>query len=117
MALVAVEVAGLLALGQYTGWQVVIYEIMLTGLLGILAICCMPVRWKGAVIWWSDENVDSARVDQSVKDARRKGILLLLVGVLLILPGPVADLTGLVLLVLLIAGLLWQHRPGFLTRA
>lgn len=94
VVLILVDCASLGLLSEYTGWHTVFAEIIMTALIGVAVIRWMPSRLKEAMDrdacpWPSDERV--------TKDAG-KGYLMELAGVLLILPGPVTDLAGVLLL-------------------
>jgi len=112
VVLAAIEVAVLIALAKWAGSLVVICQILLTALIGILALICMPARWRDAILM---EDRPGGLLPPSRRDVRR-GDLLLLAAVLLILPGLTTDLIGLVLLACLAAEWVWRRGVASLAR-
>ena len=108
--LVVVEVACLAVLARYAGWRFVLSEVLMSALLGVVVIFCVPARWREAMA--VDRSLCSSLTelpDVVRRDAAR-GHALMLAGVLLILPGLLTDLAGMVLLVLLVADCLYRRR-------
>jgi UPF0716 family protein affecting phage T7 exclusion len=112
VVLLAIEAALLVALAAWAGSLVVVCEVLLTALVGILALLWMPARWRNAILL---EDQPGGLRPPSRRDVRR-GDLLLLAAVLLILPGPTTDSIGLLLLACLAAEWVWRQGASSLAR-
>lgn len=99
----------LLWLAERFGWQVVLAEVFLSGLLGVFVTCRQSVRMRRGM----QSQLAAGEVPAK---AVLHGMLIFAAGVLLILPGILTDILGLLLLVPLFRKLLglsvalWFHR-------
>jgi UPF0716 protein FxsA len=87
-----VELAILIRIGQATAWWVPILTVIATGIVGAAL-----ARWQGwQVLKRIREDASAGRVPG---DALLDGFLILLAGILLVTPGVLTDLAGVVLLI------------------
>lgn len=87
----AVEMVLLLVLADYTSWQFALLEILASGVLGLTVIRYVTSQFGRRIV--------SRLVAQEFPgDALAHGALLFIAGVLLILPGVMGDVVGLLLL-------------------
>ena len=88
----AVEMALLLVLADYTSWEIPLFQVLATGLFGAALIRHVKVH-QGRRI--------AARLAacEFPGDVLLDGVLILVAGVLLILPGVMTDVAGLLLLI------------------
>ena len=108
--LLAAEVALFVAGGQYLGWPFMLGLSSVTGVIGLVIVGLAVWRYVPAI---------AARLDQEecLDDRLSNGMLILLAGILLLLPGLITDLLGVVLLLpwtrrLILAGLKQHFAPA-----
>jgi UPF0716 family protein affecting phage T7 exclusion len=114
------ELAAVVISAGWAGWLIMLGQALLTGLAGVLAIRFMPTRWKSAMqtAWlWADPayaaeylGTDPAHIEQRLRADVRKAHWFLLGAILLIIPGLVSDLLGLLIFLWLAADCCWLHK-------
>jgi UPF0716 protein FxsA len=111
----ATESALLLLLAESGSWRVALIEVLATGLMGWTVIRHVQLRFRQRV-------VSTLHAGEPVGDVLADGAILLLAGGLLLLPGFIGDLAGLLLLVppvrwLIVAELKRRYLPRVRTPA
>ncbi len=104
----------LLILANYTSWQVALVEVLASGLLGLVVIRYVTAQFGHRVL-------SRLAASESPGPVLADGVILFVAGILLILPGIVSDLVGLLLLIPLVRRLtvawltrqLLTHRGAF----
>ncbi len=89
--LFAAEVAVFFGASYWLGWRFLVNVSVVTGVLGLCVIGLAVVRYAAVVARRLDQ-------DECLDDELSAGLLLLVAGVLLLLPGIITDTLGLVLL-------------------
>jgi UPF0716 protein FxsA len=97
-----VDLTLLLVLGNYTSWKVALVEVLASAVLGVVVIRYVTGR----------DVFSRLAVRESPSAALGHGVLLFVAGILLILPGIISDVVGLLLLIPLVRRLLmaWLGR-------
>jgi UPF0716 protein FxsA len=100
------ELALLLLLAESSSWKIALLLVLVTGLLGIAVIRQVRVRFGRRLL-------STAHAGEPLGDVVIDGAILLLAGALLLLPGIISDVAGLLLLIppvrwLILA--LWKRR-------
>jgi len=87
-----VDLTLLLVLADYTSWQVALTEMLASGLLGIAVIRYGSARFGGRIM-------SRLMAREPLGDVLADGAILCFAGILLILPGVISDVAGLLLLI------------------
>ncbi len=105
VAFCIVDLTLLLILADYTSWQVALAEVLASGLLGAAVIRHGSSQLGGRIL-------SRLVAGESPGDALADGAILFFAGILLILPGLISDVAGLLLLVPLVRRLViaWLKR-------
>ena len=103
------ELTLLLVLAESSSWKVALLAILATGLLGLTVIRYVRMRFKRRLM-------STVHAGEPVGDVLIDGAILLLAGALLLLPGIIGDVAGLLLLIppvrwLIVAGLKRRYLP------
>ena len=88
----AVEMVLLLVLADYTSWQFALLEILASGLLGLAVVRYVTSQFGRRI-------VSRLAAQEFPGDALAHGALLFIAGALLVLPGVMGDVVGLLLLI------------------
>jgi UPF0716 protein FxsA len=97
-AFLVAEIALLVLVGEWTRWQFLLGEMLLTGAFGWLVIRYLPARFRRAM---NEAALEGRLMDgaHNAHDGALEAYLVLLAGILLIIPGIVSDVLGLLLLI------------------